>query len=412
MRFRRRVCGLRWCGWSSLLAAAVITPGYSPFTDATPILTATAQTLPKPTAVGSELSIIVPTFKEVLNVVPLLERLAAALETIEYEVIFVDDDSPDGTASRAKALARDSHRVRCVHRIGRRGLSSAVVEGILSSSAPYVAVIDGDMQHDERILADMLRILNANSADLVVGSRYADGGSIGDWTASRAWMSAFAGRLSRLILKGQSLKDPMSGYFMTRRELFDQAVPHLSAEGFKILLDFVASSPTRLRITEVPYEFRNRIHGESKLDSLVLWEYGILLIDKMFGHIIPARFVLFGLVGATGVIIHFSVLTTLLKGFDVPFAAAQAGATIVAMTTNFELNNLLTYRDKRLRGVRWFTGLLSFYLVCGVGAAANVGIANALFRNDYAWWTSALAGIIVGTVFNFVLTSAFTWKKR
>lgn len=361
---------------------------------------------------AAELSIIVPTFKEALNVAPLLERLAFALKSVDYEVVFVDDNSPDGTALQAKEFAQQSHRVRCIHRIGRRGLSSAVVEGILSSSAPFVAVIDGDMQHDERALTEMLRIMKANDADLVVGSRYVDGGSIGDWTQSRAWMSDFAGRLSRLILKGQSLKDPMSGYFMTRRELFDQAVPHLSIEGFKILLDYVASSPTKLRIAEVPYEFRNRVHGESKLDSLVLWEYGILLIDKIMGHIVPARFVLFGLVGATGVVVHFAVLTTLLKMFGVSFVVAQAEATLVAMTTNFELNNLLTYRDKRLRGMRWITGLLTFYVVCGVGAMANVGIANSLFERNHAWWTSALAGIVVGTVFNFVLTSVFTWKKK
>lgn len=361
---------------------------------------------------GAELSVVVPTFKESANVAPLLEKLAAALASIDYEVVFVDDNSPDGTASMAKSIARDNPRVRCLHRIGRRGLSSAVVEGILSSSAPYVAVIDGDLQHDERVLVDMLRYLRDDDADVVVGSRYVDGGSIGDWTTSRAWMSDVAGKLSRSILKGQQLKDPMSGFFMTKRELFDQAVPHLSIEGFKILLDFVASSPNRLRIVEVPYEFRLRLHGESKLDSLVLWEYGILLLDKLMGHIIPPRFVLFGLVGATGVVIHFTILTTLLKLVGATFVVSQAAATIVAMSTNFELNNLLTYRDKRLRGVRWLTGLLSFYVVCGVGALANVGIANSLFRSDHAWWTSALAGIVVGTVFNFVLTSAFTWKKK
>jgi dolichol-phosphate mannosyltransferase len=300
--------------------------------------------------------------------------------------------------------------VRCVHRIGRRGLSSAAVEGILSSSAPFVAVMDGDMQHDERILPQMLELLRANRADIVVGSRHAEGGSLGDWTKSRAWMSDIAGRLSRAVLKGRDLKDPMSGFFMTRRPLFDQAVPKLSIEGFKILLDYVSSVDPSLRVAEYPYHFRNRVHGESKLDSLVLWEYGILLLDKLVGHIVPPRFILFALVGTTGVVVHFTLLSLMLSA-QVAFVTAQSIATLLAMTTNYLLNDSLTYRDKRHRGLRWFKGLASFYLVCGVGALANVGIASALFKDNFTWWISAGAGVIVGTIFNYAMTSLFTWRK-
>lgn len=357
-----------------------------------------------------ELSIIIPTFKEVENVVPLLDALAAALPDVRYEAIFVDDDSPDGTAARVKEQAQLRGNVRCLHRIGRRGLSSAAVEGILSSSAPYVAVIDGDMQHDERILPQMLELLRSDAADVVVGSRYADGGSLGDWTKSRAVMSEIAGRLSRAVLKGRDLKDPMSGFFMTRRRVFEHAVPALSIEGFKILLDFIASAPPTLRVAECPYRFRTRVHGESKLDSLVLWEYGILLLDKLVGHLVPPRFILFALVGASGVTVHFALLSALLSS-DVGFTTAQSVATVLAMTTNYILNDTLTYRDKRHRGLKWFRGLASFYLVCGIGALANVGIASALFRDNYTWWISAGAGVVVGTIFNYALTSLFTWRK-
>lgn len=359
----------------------------------------------------AELSIIVPTFNESKNVEPLVHSLDAALSGIAFEVIFVDDNSPDGTAGVVKSLSQTRHDIRCLHRVGRRGLSSAVVEGILSSSATYVAVIDGDMQHDERILPQMLETLRHDRADVVVGSRYAEGGGIGDWTASRAWMSDVAGRLSRAILKGKKLSDPMSGFFMTRRATFDAVVPELSIEGFKILLDYVASAESTLRIAEQPYQFRTRVHGESKLDSLVLWEYGILLLDKLVGHIVPPRFILFGVVGATGVAVHFALLSVLLATKSASFVVAQAAATGVAMTWNYLLNDALTYRDKRHRGLRWWTGLLSFYLVCGVGALANVGIASALFRGDVTWWISALAGVVVGTIFNYALTSLFTWRK-
>ena len=363
------------------------------------------------TAAPVELAVVIPTYKELANVAPLLSALHSALAGINYEIIFVDDHSPDGTARVVRDIARQDPRVRCLLRVGRRGLSSAVVEGALSTSADYVGVMDADLQHDERLLQDMLAELRADRADVVVASRYVGGGSVGKWSRARAWMSQFATRLSRLVLR-QELQDPMSGFFMTRRELFEEAVPKLSAEGYKILVDFLASSPRTLRCRELPYTFRQRLYGESKLDSLVLWEYGMLLADKLVGHIIPPRFLLFGFVGGTGVVVHFAVLTLLHKLLQAGFDLSQAGATIVAMTTNFMLNNWLTYRDKRLRGRQWWLGLASFYLVCGIGAVSNVGVASVLFERQYVWWFAGLAGILVGTVFNFAMTSVFTWRRK
>lgn len=358
-----------------------------------------------------ELAVVVPTYKEADNIRPLLEGLQRRLVGLRYEVIFVDDHSPDGTAGIVREIGQQDPRVRCLLRVGRRGLSSAVVEGILSTSAEYVAVMDADLQHDEALLPSMLESLKVNETDVVIASRYAAGGSLGQWTRTRAWMSQFATRLSVLILR-QELKDPMSGFFMTRRALFEEAAPKLSGEGYKILLDFLASSPQRLRCAEMPYVFKNRLYGESKLDSLVLWEYLMLLADKLIGHIVPPRFLMFALVGGTGVIAHFLVLYALFRLLGTSFEISQAAATVLAMTSNFVLNNVLTYRDARLRGRRWWIGLLSFYAVCSIGAVSNVGIASVLFERAYTWWIAGLAGILVGTVFNFAMTSVFTWKRR
>lgn len=360
---------------------------------------------------GPELAIVIPTFREVDNIEPLLALLERALAGIAYEVVFVDDDSPDATATKIRQIGRADPRVRCVLRIGRRGLSSAVVEGVLAANADFIAVMDADLQHDETLLPKMLAAVKSQRADVVIASRYVDGGGIGQWSGSRAWMSRLATRLSGLVLR-QPVRDPMSGFFMTRQALFEQAVPHLSREGYKILLDFLASSPRALRCLEVPYVFRARVHGQSKLDSLVLWEYAMLLLDKMTGGRIPARFVMFSLVGGSGVLVHFLALTLLLGAAALGFTAAQAAATLVAMTWNYALNNWLTYRDRRLRGAKWLSGLLSFYLVCGVGALANVGIAHVLFERDYRWWAASGAGVLVGTVFNYVTTALFTWKGR
>jgi dolichol-phosphate mannosyltransferase len=359
-----------------------------------------------------ELTIVVPTFNERDNIRPLLDLIAKALDGDNYEVVFVDDDSRDGTLPELQAVARTDPKVRYIHRIGRRGLSSAVVEGMLSSSAPYLAVIDADLQHDETLLPDMLAVLRGGEADIVVGSRYVEGGGMGEWAASRQLISRTATRIAKLIIRAE-LTDPMSGFFMLTREAFAGSMRNLSGQGYKILLDIFASHPDTLRLRELPYEFRTRQHGESKLDALVTWEYLMLVADKLFGRFVPVRFLMFLIVGGIGVFVHFGVLSLLLKGMGADFQLSTIAATVTAMTFNFFVNNLLTYRDRRLRGV-WaiVKGLVSFYIVCSLGAVANVGVATALFERDYVWWGAGLAGVLVGTVWNYAATSLFTWKQK
>lgn len=367
---------------------------------------------PEPVAPGSDLTIVIPILNERDNLEPLLAVVAAALEGVSWEVIFVDDDSRDGSANRARVLARRDARVRCLQRIGRRGLSTACIEGVLASASPYIAVMDGDLQHDEQLLPRMLDVLRNEPLDLVVGSRYVAGGKIGEGLSdSRARASGVATKFARFICNAE-IADPMSGFFMFRREVFEDAVHNLSGQGFKILLDLLASSPRPLRIRELPFEFRKRRHGASKLDVLVAWEYGVLLADKLFGHVVPVRFALFALIGGFGLFVHMAVLWIGLKLITLTFVAAQTAATTTAMTSNFFLNNLFTYHDQRLRGWRLIRGLLSFYLICGVGAFANVGIAAFVFRAEQAWWVAGIAGVIVGSVWNYAVSSIFTWKSR
>src|SRR5436853_3918762 len=164
----------------------------------------------------AELAVVIPVLNEADNVAPLVERLTRALAGIRWEAIFVDDDSPDGTADVVRALARLQGNLRCVQRLGRRGLSSACIEGILSSAAPYIAVMDGDLQHDEMLLPQMLAKIRAERLDVVVASRYTDAGSVGDWQRSRVVISDVAGRLGRLVVQAD-LTDPMRGYLLVRR---------------------------------------------------------------------------------------------------------------------------------------------------------------------------------------------------
>jgi dolichol-phosphate mannosyltransferase len=364
-----------------------------------------------PLSLPYDLAVVAPTYNERENVAELHARLEEALAGRAWELIFVDDDSTDGTRDVVMALARQDARVRLVRRVGRRGLSTAVIEGALATCAPVVAVMDADLQHDERVLPAMIERLSADGCDLVVGSRYMEGGGVGEWKSVRRRMSALATRLSRLVTKAR-LSDPMSGFFVMRREAIERSVYRLSGQGYKILLDLLASSPEALKVGEVPYTFRNRLHGESKLDSAVLWEYGLLLADKLVGRIVPVRFLVFAFVGGLGLGVHFAVLTLAFRTLGVEFAIAQTAAAVAAMTFNFFVNNVLTYRDRRLKGFRALArGLASFYFVCSVGLVANIGIADYLFKESYAWWLSGIAGILVGAVWNYAASAALTWRK-
>lgn len=360
----------------------------------------------------TELSIVVPTFNERPNLEPLIERLTQVLQGSSWEVVFVDDNSPDRTAEAVRELARNNPRVRCVHRVGRRGLSSACVEGVLATSSPYIAIMDGDLQHDEALLPEMLRTLKDERLDIVVGSRYVEGGSIGEWDPGRAAASRLATRLAQYVVRA-NLNDPMSGFMMFRREVMHEALPRLSAIGFKILLDVFASSPQPLKFKELPFRFRNRHAGESKLDTQVAWDYVMLLLDKTVGRYVPVRFIAFSAVGALGLVVHMATLAALFRGFDAPFLWAQSAATIVAMTSNFVINNLVTYRDRRLKGWGWLKGWLTFAIACSVGSLANIGVATYLFDlNRELWALSAIAGVLVGAVWNYAVTSLYTWRAK
>ena len=360
-----------------------------------------------------ELALVIPTFNEIGNVEELVRRLDRVLAGIAWEAVFVDDDSADGTAARLHAMSVADPHVRCLRRVGRRGLSSACVEGMLATGAPYIAVMDADLQHDETILPAMLQALRDGGHDLAVGTRYIEGGGVGEWDASRQKISSVATTLSQRLL-GLTLKDPMSGFFMIRREVLDAAVYRLSSIGFKILVDLVVSSPRPLRVKELPYQFRNRFAGDSKLDNRVAWDYLMLLADKTIGRWVPTRLVSFAAIGSFGVLVHLAVLRAALAANGGQFVAAQTVAVMVAMVGNFLLNNALTYRDQQLRGFALVPGLLKFMAACSLGALANVGVAGYIYgaNGAYAnWLVSALAGIVVGTVWNYGATAWLVWVK-
>ncbi len=378
---------------------------------ASPVVAAArAQPAPAPRA-APELGVVVPTFNERDNVPILIERLRRVLGNCDWEATFVDDNSPDGTAAVVRAIGEADSRIRCIRRIGRRGLAGACLEGVLASQARYIAIMDADLQHDDTLLTAMLARLRRGDVDLVVASRYCEGGSQAGLTTRRAQASRWSVVLARRLLK-VDLTDSMSGFFMMRRELFDELAPALSTQGFKLLLDIAATARGRLRVAELPYTFGKRLYGQSKLDAHVALDFAELLLAKLTPDAISLRFALFCLVGLTGVAVHMGVLTALFASDVTVFSLEQAIATVLATAWNFTLNNAFTYRDQRLAGWRFAGGLVRFELICGVGAIANVGIANAIYHQQGAWWFAGLCGALVGAVWNYAVSSALVWRVR
>jgi dolichol-phosphate mannosyltransferase len=358
-------------------------------------------------AAALELTVVVPTFNERANVRKLISLVEAALGQTRWQVIFVDDDSPDGTAAEVKAVAAVDPRVQCLHRVGRRGLAGAVIEGIMASAAPFVAVMDGDLQHDETLLPAMLAALRTGGADLAVGSRYcggpgADASALG---ARREAGSRLANWLGRQVLKAD-LTDPMSGFFMVRRSVVEVVAQRLSTSGFKVLFDIVASQDRPLKIVELPYTFRAREAGDSKLDNGVVVQYLGLLVAKLSKDVISPRFLMFAMVGASGVVVHLAILRSLLH---LGFSWAQTLAAIGAMTSNYLINNAVTYRDRRLKGLKLISGYIKFCVLCSVPLAANVAVATVVFERGPAWWVAGLAGAVVAAAWNYVTTSKAVW---
>lgn len=357
------------------------------------------------------ISIIVPVYNERKNIHRLVEKLEVVLVGFVWEVIFVDDDSPDKTSSVVRRIAATKNYVRCIQRIGRRGLSSATIEGVCSSSADYIAIMDGDLQHDESILPTMIKALDSG-CDLVVGSRHVVGGGSSDGFSSpfREMLSTVGKRIACAMTR-TNLSDPMSGFFLTRRALFMATAHKLSGQGFKILLDFIMSSKNNLSIIEVPYIFRKREFGESKLDIMVMLQFAILILDKLFHGYIPIRFIAFALVGVIGVLVNVMVMVS-LKDAGFGFVTSQSVGIFVSIVSNFELNNRFTYRTNKLRGYKYWLGLAAFMLISGLGGVANVGTSSMLYTNKFTDIFSSLAGSIVGVAWNYAISSTLIWRFK
>ncbi|MEO0466073.1 MAG: glycosyltransferase family 2 protein [Pseudomonadota bacterium] len=364
---------------------------------------------------STKLTVVVPTFNESKNVGEMVRRLDETLSGMAWEIIFVDDASPDGTADIVRSMARSDQRVRLISRHNRRGLASAVVEGALAASADIVAVMDGDLQHDESVLPGMYQILADGEADVVSASRFlTEDGADGLSSQTRVAISNNGIKLSNAVFN-LDMTDPLTGFFVVRRDVVRRALPDLSELGFKVLMDIIISAEPRPRVKEVPFKFRERQHGESKLDNRVMYEFFLFFIEKKISSVLPlpARFLSFAFINSIGILVHLAIFLPLTILIGMGFGAGQLIATIIAMGFNYTVNNLVTYSDRKLKGAKFYLGFIVFGVLCSLGVIANVGIATSL-HDDYPQMIAALpaiAGALITVVWNYVATAAFVWGR-
>ncbi len=359
------------------------------------------------------LSLVLPTYNEAENIPLLLPKLEDALCFVPHEIIIVDDDSPDETWKVAQELAQKRNNVHVIRRIGRRGLSSAVLEGFLISKGDVLAVMDADGQHDMNVIEKLYRAIGKTKAHIAIGSRYVEGGSIGEWDERRYMMSRIATRMA-ISLCQVKVQDPMSGFFALDRETFEEVLPRLNPKGFKILLDILVHVPGVTSVVEIPFTFGIRTHGESKLSRRVQLEFLEYLYDVTFGKYIPLAFIKYCIVGSLGVAVHISMYTFLssfvthqgsLNAYG--FSLAVIGAIETAIIFNFLLNNVWTFAHTRLRGIAAFLGFLKFNGACLFGAFANYAVSTFLF--SIGW--SVFVGALTGVFWNYTMNRLITWKE-
>lgn len=360
-------------------------------------------TAPRPVP---RVSVVICTLDEHEAIGGVLDEVSADLAGVPHEIIVVDDSNDDATAQVVLDRARVHRAVRLIRRNGAGGLASAAIAGWDAARGEALAIMDGDGQHDPRLIRRMLERL-ALGADVVVASRYLDDKGSG-LTGFRHWGSRVGVGVSSLLL-GLRLADPLSGCFVMTRAWYDIVRPRLSGLGFKILIDVVASARRRPRLLQVPTALRSRVGGVSKLDLRVVFDLLALLVEKRTGGALPARMTQFLFVGLTGLLVHLTVLST-GRALGAPFWLGQSAAIFLAMNWNFMLNNGLTFRDRRLHGRALWQGLPSFYLACLGGAVVSEATGAGLHALDVPWYAAGVAGALLGAFWNYRAVQRLTWR--
>ncbi len=360
------------------------------------------------------ISIIIPTFNEVKNISSLINGVVNYLNNIKYEIIVVDDDSPDGTASEVNKLMKKNQNIHLISRVGRSGLSSAIKEGLIFGKGEYLVVLDGDGQHEANCVLNLINKIKETNSDIVIASRFLDSSLIQGLSDQRSLGSKVANTAARISLSSNyhHLTDYLSGCFCIKRKNLELLIRKIEINGFKFLYELLALSKGKLIVREIPLIFRERNHGKSKLDLAIVWDFLISILHNISYRILPRRAISFGIVGISGVFVQLLITVLLTNLFLLDFKSALPFSVVCAATSNFMINNQLTFRSSRLRNLALLKGLLKFLLVASLPVIANVGIATAFYQYISSDTLIAqLAGIAIVYAWNYLASSLFVWNN-
>ncbi|MDD4322181.1 MAG: glycosyltransferase family 2 protein [Dehalococcoidales bacterium] len=353
-------------------------------------------------------TVVVPTYNESENISPLVGQIAKSISGYDYEILFVDDNSTDGTFEAIEAL-KGEYPVRAIVRRDEKGLASAVVKGFENARNDLIVVMDADLQHPPEIIPRLLDALEGG-ADLAVGSRYTPGGGCSEWSGLRKLISRGAIMLAGMALpKARKVKDPMSGFFALKRKVITGI--RLDPIGYKILLEVLVLGKYN-QVIEVPFQFQLREQGESKLNLNQQYEYlrHLLRLSIRSGEF--ARFVKFCLVGGSGVLVNMGLLWLLTEKAGLFYALSSVFAIETSIITNYLLNNFVTFKDRRVPGAKPFLiNLAKFNLVSLGGLVINLGILSFFTEIiGFHYMVSNLIGIAGATMWNYFVNNWWTWK--
>ncbi len=360
------------------------------------------------------ISIVIPTYNEVENIITLLKNLTFLVNDFQYEIIVVDDDSPDGTSDEVNKYMKFNKRIKLITRIGRSGLSSAIKEGLIFAQGKYLLVLDGDGQHHPSFILDMLQEIKKNRSDIVIGSRFLNTSKLEGLSKKRSLGSKIANKLARISLHRNysKLTDYLSGCFCLERESNKKFIRKIEINGFKFLYELLSLSKGNLMVNEVPLIFKERKFGNSKLDIAIVWDFLISIIHNFTLRLLPRRAISFGLVGISGVFVQLFITSFLVEILLFNFYNALPFAVIIAATSNFLINNQVTFRSERLKNSALLIGLLKFLIVASLPVIANVGITTAFYKYISAdTFIAQIAGIAIVYAWNYLASSSFVWRK-
>ena len=360
------------------------------------------------------ISIVIPTFNEAENIIPLIKNLTFLVNDFEYEIIVVDDDSPDGTSDEINKYMKLNKRIKLITRIGRSGLSSAIKEGLIFAQGKYLLVLDGDGQHHPSFILDMLKKIKKNKSDIVIASRFLHTSKLEGLSNKRSLGSKIANKLARKSLHRNysKLTDYLSGCFCLEKEMTKKYIRKIEINGFKFLYELLSLSNGELAVSEIPLIFKERRFGNSKLDVAIVWDFLISIIHNLTLRLLPRRAISFGMVGISGVFVQLFITSFLVEIFLIDFYNALPFAVILAATSNFLINNQVTFRSDRLKNIALLIGLLKFLMIASLPVIANVGITTAFYKYISAdKFIAQIAGIAIVYAWNYLASSSFVWKK-